>query len=76
MDFKDWRKSPPEPLDANPAGGDQSATFVGPEQSTHPAKEQQTTGKRFHGKRFADHIDEQIREAEERGVFRNLPGLG
>lgn len=28
------------------------------------------------GKRFADHIEEQIREAEERGDFRNLRGLG
>jgi DnaJ family protein C protein 28 len=31
---------------------------------------------RFHGRRFADHIEEQIRAAEERGDFRNLRGLG
>lgn len=31
---------------------------------------------KFHGKRFADHIEEQIRAAEERGEFKNLPGMG
>lgn len=40
------------------------------------AQEQRAPGNRYHGKRFADHIEEQIREAEERGAFRNLPGLG
>ncbi len=40
------------------------------------AQEQLASTKRFHGKRFADHIEEQIREAEERGLFRNLPGMG
>ena len=40
------------------------------------ARDQPPASNRFHGKRFADHIDEQIREAEERGAFRNLPGLG
>lgn len=29
-----------------------------------------------HGRRFADYIEEQIHEAEERGAFRNLPGQG
>jgi DnaJ family protein C protein 28 len=31
---------------------------------------------KFHGKRFSDYIEEQIRAAEERGEFRNLRGLG
>ncbi len=31
---------------------------------------------RSHSKRFAHAIDEQIREAEERGAFHNLPGFG
>lgn len=31
---------------------------------------------RYRGQRFSNYIDEQIREAEERGVFRDLPGLG
>lgn len=44
---------------------------------SNPAKgEQRAISNRYHGKRFADHIEEQIREAEERGAFRNLPGLG
>ena len=30
----------------------------------------------YRGQRFSNYIDEQIREAEERGVFRDLPGLG
>ncbi|HXR65228.1 MAG TPA: DUF1992 domain-containing protein [Ktedonobacteraceae bacterium] len=76
MDFKDWRKSPPKPFDADPSSSDQSAALAGSEQSTHFTKEQQAAGQRFYGRRLADHIDEQIREAEERGVFRNLPGLG
>jgi len=33
-------------------------------------------GGRFHGGRFSDYIEEQIRAAEERGAFRNLRGLG
>lgn len=32
--------------------------------------------RRFHGKRFSDHIEEQIRAAEERGEFNNLRGMG
>ena len=39
-------------------------------------QEQLAATKRFHGKRFADHIEEQIRDAEERGLFHNLPGMG
>ena len=31
---------------------------------------------RYHGQRFADYIEEQIHEAEQRGTFRNLAGLG
>ena len=31
---------------------------------------------RFYGKAYKDYIDEQIREAQERGEFDNLPGAG
>ncbi len=31
---------------------------------------------RFRGKQYYDYIDEQIREAQERGEFDNLPGSG
>jgi hypothetical protein len=31
---------------------------------------------RFHGRRFSDYIEEQIHAAEERGAFRNVPGMG
>ncbi|HLH63002.1 MAG TPA: DUF1992 domain-containing protein [Ktedonobacteraceae bacterium] len=31
---------------------------------------------RYHGKRFYDYIDEQIREAQEQGKFENLQGFG
>ncbi len=31
---------------------------------------------RYSGKHFSDYIDEQIREAQERGDFDNLPGTG
>lgn len=42
-----------------------------------PQEEQSITGRRYQrGRRFADYIEEQIREAEERGVFRDLPGQG
>lgn len=45
--------------------------------SSEPAaQKQREAGNRFHGKRFSDHIEEQIHEAEERGLFRNLPGSG
>jgi DnaJ family protein C protein 28 len=40
------------------------------------AKDQVAAPNRYHGKRFADHIEQQIHEAEERGAFRNLPGMG
>src|SRR5215467_10608200 len=32
--------------------------------------------RRYRGKQFFDYIDEQIREAQERGEFDNLPGTG
>src|SRR5260370_35326981 len=35
----------------------------------------QTTGK-YRGKRFFDYVEEQIREAQVRGEFDNLPGSG
>ena len=31
---------------------------------------------KFYGKAYLDYIDEQIREAQERGEFDNLPGAG
>lgn len=34
-----------------------------------------TTGK-YRGKRFFDYVEEQIREAQARGEFDNLPGFG
>jgi DnaJ family protein C protein 28 len=45
-----------------------------PEKTTD---EQQTpeTGK-YRGKHYADYIEEQIREAQARGEFDNLPGMG
>ncbi|HEX7737936.1 MAG TPA: DUF1992 domain-containing protein [Ktedonobacteraceae bacterium] len=39
-------------------------------------RDQPASTNRFHGKRFFDHIEEQLREAEERGAFRDLPGIG
>ena len=41
-----------------------------------PAKDQRASIGRLHGKRFFDYIEEQLREAEERGLFRDLPGMG
>ncbi len=32
--------------------------------------------RRYSGKQYFDYIDEQIREAQARGEFDNLPGLG
>jgi DnaJ family protein C protein 28 len=32
--------------------------------------------RRYRGKQYLDYIDEQIREAQERGEFDNLPGTG
>lgn len=32
--------------------------------------------RRYRGKQYFDYIDEQIREAQERGEFDNLPGAG
>jgi DnaJ family protein C protein 28 len=43
--------------------------------ATQPTSEEAPTPAR-RGKRFTDHIEEQIRAAEERGEFRNLRGLG
>lgn len=72
MDFKDWRLPIPESARSDLANSDQSG--VG--QRKYPEQEARAAGNRYHGKRYADYIDDQIREAEERGVFRNLPGLG
>ncbi len=32
--------------------------------------------RRYRGKQYSDYIDEQIRDAQERGEFDNLPGAG
>lgn len=45
--------------------------------ATQPRTEAEVAAtNKFHGKRFSDHIEEQIRAAEERGEFRNLRGMG
>ena len=44
--------------------------------TTQPTEAEVAATNRFHGKRFSDHIEEQIRAAEERGEFRNLRGMG
>ncbi|HEY7357878.1 MAG TPA: DnaJ family domain-containing protein [Ktedonobacterales bacterium] len=41
-----------------------------------PADENQAQGRKPAGKRWNDLIEEQIREAQERGDFDNLPGAG
>ena len=76
MDFKDWRASALDPSPLDLASSDQPAASAGSEQRKHSAQEQRPPGNRYHGKRFTDYIDDQIHEAEERGAFRNLPGLG
>ena len=76
MDFKDWRIHTSDPRTAATSSEQTTASFRGGEQKRPLDREQRTPGNRYHGKRFANYIDEQIREAEERGAFRNLPGLG
>lgn len=41
-----------------------------------PADDNQAQGRKPPGKRWRDVIEEQIREAQERGDFDNLPGAG
>lgn len=41
-----------------------------------PDPEAARVGSKYHGKRFTDYIDEQIREAQARGEFDNLQGTG
>jgi len=41
-----------------------------------PTDTETTRAKKFYGRRFEDYIGEQIREAEARGEFDNLPGFG
>ncbi len=60
MDFVDRRTS-----------ADKTAIEEENTQPQHPKK----PGK-YLGKRYTDYIDEQIREAEERGAFSNLEGFG
>src|SRR5438094_52917 len=47
-----------------------------PEQHKTEAEEPAPRPNRFHGKAYQNYIDEQIRAAEERGEFANLPGAG
>src|SRR5205823_783118 len=45
--------------------------------SNKPSDEAEpATRRKYYGKRFEDYISEQIREAEARGEFDNLPGTG
>jgi DnaJ family protein C protein 28 len=45
--------------------------------ATRPATEAEIAAKnKFHGRRYSDYIEEQLQEAQERGVFDNLPGMG
>jgi DnaJ family protein C protein 28 len=76
MDFKDWRVPAPDPALPDVTSSAQTAASPVSEQRTQSAQEQRIAGNRYHGKRFGDYIDDQIREAEERGAFRNLPGFG
>lgn len=43
---------------------------------THKKEDVRAKTGKYQGKRFADFIDEQIREAEARGAFDNLAGFG
>ncbi len=47
-----------------------------PEKTVQAADEARTKANRYHGKAYHDYIEEQIRDAEERGLFKNLPGFG
>jgi DnaJ family protein C protein 28 len=47
-----------------------------PEKRKTEAEEPTPKLNRFHGKAYTNYIDEQIRDAEERGEFANLPGAG
>lgn len=38
--------------------------------------EGELVGRKYQGRRFSDHIEEQIQAAQERGSFDNLPGMG
>ncbi len=41
-----------------------------------PVDTEKTPGGRYYGRRFYDYVNEQIRDAQERGAFDNLPGFG
>jgi DnaJ family protein C protein 28 len=47
-----------------------------PEKTSTAADEARTKVNKYHGKAYRDYIEEQIRDAEERGLFANLPGFG
>ena len=40
------------------------------------SEEEAAVARKPRGKRFTDYIEEQIRDAQERGAFDNLPGMG
>lgn len=44
--------------------------------TTQPAEEERTASYRSRNKPFTDYIEEQIRDAQERGLFDNLRGAG
>ncbi len=39
-------------------------------------QETQVSTNKYHGRRYRDYVEEQIREAEARGAFAQLPGFG
>jgi DnaJ homolog subfamily C member 28 len=41
-----------------------------------PTEAESTAKRKYYGRRFEDYIGEQIREAQARGEFDNLPGTG
>jgi len=43
---------------------------------TQRKDEEAATIRKYYGRRFEDYVSEQIREAEARGEFDNLPGVG
>ena len=47
-----------------------------PEKDKLPKEEDVSAVRKFYGRRFEDYVSEQIREAEARGEFDNLPGAG
>jgi DnaJ family protein C protein 28 len=47
-----------------------------PRKENHPEAEVTETVRRRRGRRYQDYVEELIQEAQERGDFANLPGMG